>query len=83
MQTRMKILLSASLAVLALASAPATARQLTIDDVVKLSRVSSPAVSKDGRWLVWEQRETDLAADRGRFDLWRLDLTRKGASPSR
>ncbi|KQN14722.1 MULTISPECIES: S9 family peptidase [unclassified Sphingomonas] len=77
----MKILLSASLAVLALASAPATARQLTIDDVVKLSRVSSPAVSKDGRWLVWEQRETDLAADRGRFDLWRLDLTRKGAKP--
>ncbi|MBD8736145.1 S9 family peptidase [Sphingomonas sp. CFBP 13706] len=77
----MKILLSASLAVLALASAPATARQLTIDDVVKLSRVSSPAVSKDGRWLVWEQRETDLAADRGRFDLWRLDLSRKGAKP--
>ncbi|WP_354303354.1 MULTISPECIES: S9 family peptidase [unclassified Sphingomonas] len=77
----MKILLSASLAVLALASAPATARQLTIDDVVKLSRVSSPAVSKDGRWLVWEQRETDLAADLGRFDLWRLDLTRKGARP--
>ena len=38
MQTRMKILLSASLAVLALASAPATARQLTIDDCAELSR---------------------------------------------
>ncbi len=79
----MKILLSASLAALALASVPANARQLTIDDVVGLSRVSSPAVSKDGHWLVWEQRETDLAADRGRFDLWRLDLTRKGAKPEK
>lgn len=79
----MKILPSASLAALALASAPASARQITIDDVVSLSRVSSPAVSKDGRWLVWEQRETDLEADRGRFDLWRLDLTKKGAKPER
>ncbi|WP_294337457.1 S9 family peptidase [uncultured Sphingomonas sp.] len=64
-------------------SSSAHARQLTIDDVTLLSRVSSPAVSKDGRWLVWQQRETDLAANRGRFDLWRLDLTRKGAAPEK
>ena len=74
------MLLSASILALAVA-APANARQLTIDDLTMLSRVGAPTVSKDGHWLVWQQRETDLAADRGRFDLWRLDLTRKGAAP--
>jgi dipeptidyl aminopeptidase/acylaminoacyl peptidase len=76
----MKMLLSVSLAAIAIAS-PAAARQITIDDVLHLSRVSAPAVSADGRTLVWQQRETDLDADKGRFDLWRLDLTRKGAAP--
>jgi len=77
----MKIFLSASALALALAAAPASARQLTIEDVTMLSRVGSPAASKDGHWLVWEQRETDLAADKGRTDLWRLDLTKPGAKP--
>ncbi|WEK01038.1 MAG: S9 family peptidase [Candidatus Sphingomonas phytovorans] len=79
----MKMLLSASVLALTAAAAPAYARQLTIDDVSMLSRVGSPTVSKDGRWLVWQQRETDLSADRGRFDLWRLDLAKKGAAPEK
>ena len=62
---------------------PAFARQLTIDDVASLSRIGAPTASPDGRWLVWAQRETDLAADKGRYDLWRLDLTRPGAQPTR
>jgi dipeptidyl aminopeptidase/acylaminoacyl peptidase len=77
----MKIMLSASLAVLAFASAPAAARQLTIDDVTMLSRVGAPTASQDGHWLVWAQRETDLHADKGRYDLWRLDLSKPGAVP--
>ncbi len=79
---RMKTFLVASLlATAALSAAPASARQLTIDDVSMLSRVGAPSVSADGRWLVWAQRETDLAANRGRYDLWRLDLSRKNARP--
>jgi dipeptidyl aminopeptidase/acylaminoacyl peptidase len=77
----MKIMLSASLAVLAFASAPAAARQLTIDDVTMLSRVGAPTASQDGQWLVWAQRETDLDADKGLYDLWRLDLNKPGATP--
>lgn len=65
------------------AATPAAARQLTIDDVTMLSRVGAPTVSPDGRWLVWQQRETDLAANRGRFDLWRLDLKTPGARPEK
>ena len=79
----MKMLLAATALSAAFVAAPAAARQLTIDDVVALSRVSAPAVSPDGRWLVWQQRETDLSIDGGRFDLWRLDLARKGAAPER
>jgi dipeptidyl aminopeptidase/acylaminoacyl peptidase len=58
-------------------------RALTIRDVATLSRVAAPAVSPDGRWLVWQQRETDLQANRGRFDLWRLELGRAGAVPEK
>lgn len=82
----MKKFALAGLSVLAFAIAaagPAMARQLTINDVSTLSRASGPAVSADGHWLVWQQRETDLAANKGRFDLWRLDLTRKGAKPEK
>ncbi|UZK66856.1 alpha/beta hydrolase family protein [Sphingomonas sp. M1-B02] len=78
----MKHLLLAG-AMLATFAVPASARDLTIQDVAALSRVGAPAVSPDGRWLVWQQRETDLAANRGRFDLWRLDLRRKGAVPEK
>lgn len=63
--------------------ANAHARPLTIDDVAGLSRINSAAVSPDGRWLVWEQRETDLAANRGRTDLWRLDLRAMSAEPEK
>ena len=78
----MKRILVASF-LLATAAAPVAARDLTIQDVIGLSRVGAPAVSADGHWLVWQQRETDLAANRGRFDLWRLDLTAKGAMPEK
>src|SRR5204862_18358 len=80
----MKALLAVSLlASAAIVAAPAVARPLTIDDVTMLSRVGAPTVSKDGRWLVWAQRETDLAGNKGRFALWRLDLSRRGAQPAK
>ena len=79
----MKTLLAATALTAAFVAAPAAARQLTIADVTMLSRASAPAVSPDGHWLVWQQRETDLASDSGRYDLWRLDLTRKGAAPEK
>ncbi|HEX8484238.1 S9 family peptidase [Sphingomonas sp.] len=78
----MKIAFTATLLALTLAS-PLAARQLTIADVTMLSRVGAPAATKDGHWLVWAQRETDLAADRGRYDLWRLDLSKAGTQPER
>jgi dipeptidyl aminopeptidase/acylaminoacyl peptidase len=74
--------LAASLIAIA-AAVPVGARQLTIDDVATMSRVGTPTASADGHWLVWAQRETDLAANKGRYDLWRLDLTSPGAAPTK
>lgn len=79
----MKSLSVASLLAIAVAAAPAAARPLTIDDVIMLSRVGSPTVSANGKWLVWAQHETDLAANKGRSDLWKLDLSKRGAHPEK
>ncbi len=67
----------------ALFAAPLAARPLTPDDLVSLNRLVEPAVSKDGRTAAFAMRETDLAANKGRFDLFLLDLTKPGASPVR
>jgi len=57
---------------LVLVSAPASAapRGLTIEDMLAMERVSSPAVSPDGTWVAFAVRETDIDANRGRTDLW-------------
>ena len=54
---------------------------LTATDLVSLARVSEPAISPDGRRLVFTLRETDLDADRGRTDLWLRNLDGNGAAP--
>ena len=44
-----------------------------------MERVSDPRVSPDGTLAAFVVRKTDLAANRGRTDLWLLDLRTKGA----
>jgi len=71
--------LAAALLASAFIVAPAIARPLTPMDMVMMKRVGAPAVSPDGRWLAYQLRSTDLAANRGRTDLYLLDLKAKGA----
>ena len=54
--------------------APGAPSALTATDLNLLARVSDPQVSPDGRHVVYVQRETDLAANRGRSDLWLVDI---------
>jgi len=77
----MKKLLLCGLAAFALAPLPAAARPMTATDLATMKRIGAPTVSPDGRWLVYQLRETDLAANRGRTDLWLLDLNRPNAIP--
>jgi dipeptidyl aminopeptidase/acylaminoacyl peptidase len=46
-----------------------------------MKRLAAPSVSPDGRWAVFQLRETDMAANRGRTDLWLLDLRSRNAQP--
>ena len=78
----MNKLLIAALAGFALPS-PAFARPMTATDLATLRRIGTTTLSPDGHWLAWQLRETDLAANKGRTDLWLLDLTKKGAAPAR
>src|SRR5262245_46232852 len=57
-------------AVLAAATAPAAARGLTIDDMLAMQRGSDAVVSPDGRLVAFAVRDTDVEANRGRFDIW-------------
>ena len=80
----MRTLMLASLATLAFVQAPAaSARPITATDLATMRRLAAPAVSPDGNWAVYQLRETDLSANRGRLDLYLLDLRREGAEPVR
>jgi dipeptidyl aminopeptidase/acylaminoacyl peptidase len=78
----MNKLMLASLAALAFAQAPAAlARPITATDLATMRRLAAPAVSPDGHWAVYQLRETDLAANRGRTDLYLLNLRQADAEP--
>jgi dipeptidyl aminopeptidase/acylaminoacyl peptidase len=80
----MKTLLLAGLAATSLLPATlASARPMTATDLATMRRLAAPDVSPDGNMAVFQLRETDLAGNRGRIDLWLLDLRRTGAEPVR
>ncbi len=58
---------------LALTSAFSLADGLSPDDLVEMARLSEPALSRDGKQVVYTLRETDREANRGRTDLWIID----------
>ncbi|HUD94564.1 S9 family peptidase [Sphingobium sp.] len=77
----MKTYLLAGLGLMALATTPALARPFTPADMVALDRISAPAVSPDGKWLTYQLRSTDLAGNKGRMDLYLLDIRKTGQAP--
>ena len=67
-----------------LAVLPSTAladRAFTARDLVSLDRFSSPALSPDGRKLVFAKREMDLDANKSTTSLWIEDLVARDAAP--
>jgi dipeptidyl aminopeptidase/acylaminoacyl peptidase len=65
----MKTMLAA-LVFTAAALGPASAKGLTVDDMLAMQRVGDHQVSPDGRWVTFSVRDTDLEANRGRYDIW-------------
>jgi dipeptidyl aminopeptidase/acylaminoacyl peptidase len=78
-----KLLFAAFAAAALLPAQAAFARPMTATDLATLRRLAAPATSPDGDRVVYQLRETDLEGNRGRTDLWLLDLRRRGAEPVR
>jgi dipeptidyl aminopeptidase/acylaminoacyl peptidase len=67
----------------AAALAPEPSQPFSIQDLVRMERVSEVAVAPDGKHLVFTQRSTDMEANKGRTSLWLLDTGKRHASPLR
>jgi dipeptidyl aminopeptidase/acylaminoacyl peptidase len=76
-------LLMLGTALAASTGAMAAPRGLTIDDLVSMERVGSPAVSPDATRVVYTVRSTDLSKNRGHTELWMVDLRAAKPVPQR
>ncbi len=59
------------------------ARAFTVQDLVRMDRISEVAVSVDGKRVAYTLRTTDMAQNRGRTAIWILDLHKRNASLKR
>ena len=62
--------LALALAALGVGAAQAAPRGFTANDLVNLDRVSDPQVSPDGRYVVYQLRETKFDANKGFNSVW-------------
>ncbi|KFC67903.1 S9 family peptidase [Massilia sp. LC238] len=83
MNIRLSGLLPMVAAALVATSASAAPRGFTVEDLVNMERVGSPAVSPDASRVVYTVRSTDMSKNRGHTELWMLDLRTAGAVPQR
>jgi len=58
-------------------------KAFTVDDLVRLRRLTDPQASPDGHYVAFVLRETDMDANRGHTDIWLLDLAQKHLAPRR
>ncbi len=69
----------------AAAATPATSEQLqpfTVQDLVRLERVSELAASPDGKHLAYTLRTTDMEANKGRTAIWLADTGTRVRHPA-
>ena len=55
----------------------------SVQDLVRMERISEVAVAPDGKHVVYTQRTTDMEANKGRTGIWMLDTGKRGAAPLR
>jgi dipeptidyl aminopeptidase/acylaminoacyl peptidase len=55
----------------------------TIQDMVRMERISDVAVSPSGKRVAFTQRTTDMEANKGRTSVWLLDTGKRAATPLR
>ena len=77
--TRTSLLLAGALA--ALAATPVLARPMTATDMHSMHRLGAPELSPDGKLAVFTVSTTDWDKNKRVNTLYKLDLTRAGATP--
>eukprot|EP01114_Cavostelium_apophysatum_P011854 TRINITY_DN26390_c0_g1_i1.p1 TRINITY_DN26390_c0_g1~~TRINITY_DN26390_c0_g1_i1.p1 ORF type:complete len:182 (-),score=27.19 TRINITY_DN26390_c0_g1_i1:96-641(-) len=83
MNFRLLSLLPIVAATVAATGAMAAPRGFTVEDLVNMERVGSPAVSPDASRVVYTVRSTDLGKNRGHTELWMVDLRAAKPVPQR
>lgn len=76
-------LLTMASAMFAATTAMAAPRGFTVEDLVNMERVGSPAVSPDATRVIYTVRSTDLEKNRGNTQLWMIDLRAAKPVPQR
>ena len=59
------------------------AAPFSIQDLVRLERISDVATAPDGKRVVFTLRSTDMDANKGRTSVWMLDTSKRGTAPQR
>ena len=62
------------------AGAASGKRPFTFEDMMALKRISSPAISPDGKWVLFSAMDVDLNANKKTTHLWIIPMT--GGDPS-
>src|SRR5271169_1062148 len=55
----------------------------SVQDMVRMERISEVAVAPDGKRVAFTLRSTDMEANKGRTGVWLLDTGKRGAAPLR
>jgi len=71
------------LGLFAAGGALAASHPFNVQDLVMMDRAGDPQVSPDGKWVAYQMRETDYAANKGVNAIWLLDVSAKNAQPVR
>jgi dipeptidyl aminopeptidase/acylaminoacyl peptidase len=64
-------------------SGAADAQPFNVQDLVRLERISEPAVSPDGKRIAYTLRTTDMQANKGRSAIWLLETRKRNAAAVR
>jgi len=65
------------------AAAPDAAQPFSVQDLVRLDRVSEPEVSPDGKHVAYTLRTVDMEANKARNGIWLLEPGKRNATPVR
>jgi dipeptidyl aminopeptidase/acylaminoacyl peptidase len=78
-QRSLRSILFALVAIALLSQIAAAKRPMTVDDLMKVERISAPQVSPDGKWVAYVQGTVNLEANKVRRHLWLVPV--EGGTP--